>query len=192
MSPGRWLEGGRFAGDITSPLAHFRYALIACSLQVTNSLEILPSAKVLRPFGSIAIARLVAALSLSMFLGPYGISTMTFTSLISSLATVFSPWSRTHSLQQAAGEVVSECHGRLSQAVCRSTITMTPDETRGYVRAHAVQYVSSQVDEVLRRHRLSRCHRSQLMVTAVNRLVTMVSHERLTRAPAPQSRPLAA
>jgi hypothetical protein len=117
---------------------------------------------------------------------------MTTTSLIRALAAAFSPWSKAATLQRAADEVVSECQGRLSQAMCRSTGTMTHDEARGYVRAHAIGFVCGHIDETLRRHHLSRGHRSQLLVAAVNRLVATACTERRIPATAAQSRPLAA
>ncbi len=122
---------------------------------------------------------------------PYDSTTMKTISLVRA---ILLPWSQTASVERAVGEIVSECHGRMSQMIGRLRAAMTPDETRGYVRAYALQCVSDDADEVLHRHHLRRGCRSKLLAMAIDRLVDLVAGEikAFDRVSAVSGRPLAA
>jgi hypothetical protein len=101
-------------------------------------------------------------------------------SLINRIFQLF-PWRHTSLVGQLADEVARECQAKVSQSVCLRTEEMSPSEIRGYVRAFAVGCVVPQVDQTIRNRHLKPAVRNKIVDAAIDRLVSLVTHDILCR-----------
>ena len=100
-------------------------------------------------------------------------------STLNPFARLFS-WRNHEWLDRTAGEVAEKCRANVWQRVRLRTSDMSMAELRGYVRAQAAAWIDGEIDHLACRDSWKPALRSRVTDTAVNRLISMVTHDALT------------
>jgi hypothetical protein len=108
-------------------------------------------------------------------------------SLIQQIFQFLFSWRNSSRVEQIAGEAARECQADLWHSVYPRTVNMNPAEIRGYVRAYAVGYLTTQVDCAVSQYHLQPALKKQILGSAIDQLVSLVSHEVLCHVANPRT-----